>query len=117
MLIEFVCRILTVKSYQNTILIVHPIGPNNSHLQYMLNKRSTKLTKICICHVIRHPKHTHEGFPSNGEILIGRVRGNNAVITIVAAAAGEEMHDATCLFDSRVPGRESEGLSRCVVKS
>lgn len=39
--------------------------PHRSHFQYVLNEGAAELAKICIGHMIRHPKNANKRVPSN----------------------------------------------------
>jgi hypothetical protein len=65
MLEECIGRFLTIKPYQNAVSIFNVIIPDGSHIQYVLNEGAAELAKICICHVVGHPKNANERVPSN----------------------------------------------------
>jgi hypothetical protein len=71
MLEECIGRFLTIKPYQNAVSIFNVIIPDGSHIQYVLNEGAAELAKICICHVVGHPKNANERVPSNREIRGG----------------------------------------------
>lgn len=122
MSIESIRRILFIEANQNTVTIFHGFHSNNTHFKNMLNKRTTKLTKIRICHVIWYSQNTRQWLPSNliqkkkksklkiqkEKDWIGKLKFmiDHAYRKRRRVLFGEDMHEAASFFDSRVSRRE-----------
>jgi len=125
MSIESISRILFIESNQNTVAVFHGFHSNNTHFKNMLNKRTTKLTKIRICHVIWYSQNTSQWFPSNlihknSKFKKKKIELENWNRRLVVMRGyrkrrrglfGKDMHEAASFFDSRVTRREIEERS------
>lgn len=68
MLVEAIGGALSVELYENAILVLRSINPDDAHLEHVGDEGAAEAAEVRVGHVVGHRRHEHPRLPLYREI-------------------------------------------------